>query len=267
MPKLMLQFEGRVLKECGVGDVVTIGRLPDNAIVIENPAVSGHHARIVRDGDDVFVEDLESTNGTYVNDRPVVRQKLRDGDVVLVGKHHIVFDAIASAAPTTSEPALPGLGDTLYLDTQKHRALLTSLRQARADADRAAGRPATVRVAGAANGRPAVLRVLEGRAAQPEFRLDAQTSLVGRSENALVRLHGWFAPRVALAIARGAHGYVATSVAGRTLLNGRPFSGRRDLSDGDVLRVGGLTLEFRLDAGAAGAPAAAAMERPMFQVR
>ena len=51
MPKLILQFEDRVLDECVIGPQgVKIGRLPDNHVVIDNPAVSGHHARVIRDG-------------------------------------------------------------------------------------------------------------------------------------------------------------------------------------------------------------------------
>src|SRR5688500_12339696 len=82
MAKLTLQFEGRVLKEYVVGKSLTIGRLPDNTIVIENPAVSAHHARVFRDGDHVVVEDLKSTNGTFVNEQHVDRHVLRSGDAL-----------------------------------------------------------------------------------------------------------------------------------------------------------------------------------------
>jgi pSer/pThr/pTyr-binding forkhead associated (FHA) protein len=58
MPKLTLQFEGRLLKEYPVGVGLTIGRLPDNTVVIDNPAVSGHHARVFSDSGAVILEDL-----------------------------------------------------------------------------------------------------------------------------------------------------------------------------------------------------------------
>src|SRR5688500_19503216 len=97
MATLSLQFEDLVLKEHVMGLMMTIGRLPDNTIVIDNPAVSGHHACVFRDGDRFIVEDLDSTNGTFVNDRRVSRYTLQHGDVVLVGKHRLVFDAAAGA--------------------------------------------------------------------------------------------------------------------------------------------------------------------------
>jgi pSer/pThr/pTyr-binding forkhead associated (FHA) protein len=245
MPKLTLQFEGRVLKEFEVGNSVTIGRLPDNAVVIDNPAVSGHHAHVFREGDDVIVEDLKSTNGTFVNDQHVYRHALRDGDAMLIGKHVLLYTSDTGVAAHATPASMAALGDTVYLDTKKHRALLASLRAARAEADQAVGALPTVSAPPAGNG-TGVLRVLAGRAEQTEYDLDAQTCLIGRTESALVRLHGWFKPEVALAIARNGEGYVATGFAGRTRVNRERLQGRRPLRDGDILSVSGLTLEFRM---------------------
>src|SRR5262245_57225800 len=130
MSKLTLQFEGRMLKDYVIGSGLTIGRLPDNAVIIDNPAVSGHHARVFREADDIVLEDLHSTNGTFVNTQHVTRHLLRHGDVVLVGKHHLVFDQAAVAQPPAAA-SLPNLGDTVYLDTKQHRALRASLDDAR----------------------------------------------------------------------------------------------------------------------------------------
>jgi pSer/pThr/pTyr-binding forkhead associated (FHA) protein len=245
MPKLTLQFEGRVLRDYAVGKSVTIGRLPDNTVVIDNPAVSGHHARVFREGDQVIIEDLRSTNGTFVNEQHICRHTLRSGDVVLIGKHKMIFDVADTIHPDLPEPVLSGLGDTVYLDTKKHRELLATLRAARAEADQAAGVLPTVSMPPGLD-RIGVLRVVSGRAEQLEYDLDGQTSLIGKSDTALVRLHGWFKPDVAVAIARNGHGYVATGFSGRTLVNSEPLRGRHHLKDGDVLRVSGLTLEFRL---------------------
>ena len=249
MPKLTLQFDGRVLKEFVVGPSVTIGRMPDNTVVIDNPAVSGHHARIVRDGDVVMLEDLKSTNGTFVNGQHMTRRELLAGDVVLVGKHQLVFDRLPGEEIPASATVMKDLGDTLYLDTKQHRALWASLEDARAEI----GKVSSARAASMGNGteqRAGVLRVVAGRAEQAEYDLDAQTSLIGRSDTALVRLRGWFKPEVAVAIARNGEGYVATRLSGKTLINSQPLSGRHHLKDGDILNVSGLTLEFSLKNGA-----------------
>src|SRR5512142_2334288 len=116
MAKLILKFEDRILREYGVGTCVTIGRLPDNGIIIDNPTVSSHHARVVQEGGAFYVEDLESTNGTYVNDLPISRRTLNDGDVLLIGKHRLQFDRNGTAETEDALPALSGLQDTIYLD-------------------------------------------------------------------------------------------------------------------------------------------------------
>ena len=240
MPKLTLQFEGRILKEYVVGSGLTIGRLPDNTVIIDNPAVSGHHAHVYCDGGSVMIEDLESTNGTFVNGQHTTRRALRNGDVLLVGKHQLVFDPTAEELSAPA-PVMPGLGDTVYLDTKQHRALRATLEDARAQA--ASARPAPK--APAAPRRVGILRVVAGRADQPEYDLDAHTSIIGGSDTALVRLRGWFKPAVAVAIARGSDGYVATLLGGKTLINDEPLTRRHNLKDGDILSVSGLTLEFR----------------------
>jgi predicted component of type VI protein secretion system len=237
MSKLTLKYEGRLLKEYSVGVGLTIGRSPDNAVIIDNPAVSGHHARVYSENGVVILEDLNSTNGTYVNGQHVPRRLLRNGDVVLIGKHQLVFEHTQECA--AAPPQLPALGDTVYLDTQQHRALRASLEEARADTQtRQAQKTAAPRRVG-------VLHVIAGRAEQTEYDLDAHTSLIGKSPDALVRLHGWFKPALALAIARGSDGYVATPMGGRTTINNELLNKRQPLQDGDVLNVNGLVLEFR----------------------
>ena len=81
------------------------------------------------------------------------------------------------------------------------------------------------------------LHVISGRSDLSEYRLDASTAAIGRDDSALVRLHGWFKPRLALEIARLGESYVATPVAGKTLVNGQRLQGRRGLVHGDVLEV------------------------------
>jgi pSer/pThr/pTyr-binding forkhead associated (FHA) protein len=241
MPQLVLQFEGRVLKECSVGLMLTIGRLPDNTVVIDNPAVSSHHAAVFRGGDDYILEDLESTNGTFVNSKRVVTHTLQTGDVILIGKHELVFD-LAGGEPVVSDDGklhMSKLDNTVFLDTEQHKALLAKLRDGQEPSERAAPVPA-------AAAQLAVLRVLAGGSDQSEYDLAGHTSLIGKADTSLVRLNGWFKPDTAVAITRNTQGYVATLLGGKTLINGQPLRGRQGLKDGDVLLVSGLTLEFRV---------------------
>jgi pSer/pThr/pTyr-binding forkhead associated (FHA) protein len=92
MGKLILSLNGAVQGEFQLNkERMTIGRKPDNDLQIDNLAVSGKHALIITILDDSFLEDLGSTNGTYVNGKLIKKHALRDGDVVGIGKHELKY--------------------------------------------------------------------------------------------------------------------------------------------------------------------------------
>ena len=94
MPKLLLKFNAAVIKEIPFDKAsLAVGRKADNDIVIDNPAISGHHCRISVQGGTYFVEDLDSTNGTFVNGSRVAgAQRLGAGDVLRVGETDLVVE-------------------------------------------------------------------------------------------------------------------------------------------------------------------------------
>lgn len=93
MPQLIASVEGVEIKHVNLHkDRTTLGRHPDNDIVFDNLVVSGHHCVFELEGlADVYIEDLHSTNGTYVNGRMVKRQKLSDGEVISIGSFRIQY--------------------------------------------------------------------------------------------------------------------------------------------------------------------------------
>src|SRR5512141_1333674 len=92
MARLVLSLDSQVMAEYNMNkERYTIGRLPDNDIRIDNPAVSGHHALVINILNDSFLEDLNSTNGTYVNGKIVKKHALQDDDVITVGHHTLRF--------------------------------------------------------------------------------------------------------------------------------------------------------------------------------
>ena len=98
MARLILSLDGQVMAEYNMNkERYTIGRLPDNDIRIDNPAVSGHHSLIINILNDSFLEDLNSTNGTYVNGKLIKKHALQHGDVVTVGHHQLRFVETQSA--------------------------------------------------------------------------------------------------------------------------------------------------------------------------
>lgn len=237
MPKLILRLAERQLQERAIGaQPVSIGRLPDNSIVIDNPAVSGRHARVYREGSHYVLEDLKSTNGTFVNDKPIARHTLLEGDVILIAKHTVVFtqqggDDIAAPA----EPPAP-------VAPQKH--LLAGLEQGRPSQMFDAVVPKTA--IPTALGRIGTVKVIAGETTQTEFVLAAVTTMIGKADNAQIKLTGWFKPKVAATISRKGEGFTITPMSGTVLVNGERIVERRDLTSGDRIDVSGLTLEFTL---------------------
>jgi hypothetical protein len=92
MSKVILMYNKKVLDqfELQQGDT-KIGRRPGTDIIVDNMAVSGEHANIFTIGDDSFIQDLGSTNGTFVNNKRVTKHHLKHGDIITIGKHTLSY--------------------------------------------------------------------------------------------------------------------------------------------------------------------------------
>src|ERR1700681_2894948 len=116
MAKLSLMFENRLVKEVPIGSrPVGIGRSPDNDLPVDNLAVSNYHARVYVEAGRLVVEDLDSLNGTFVNDMRVERATLHDGDSIHIGKHHIKVNATDDApvaGDTGRKASAPRINET-----------------------------------------------------------------------------------------------------------------------------------------------------------
>ncbi len=125
MPVLKLKFKDTVQEEYPLvsGQTLTIGRSESNDIVINNMSVSGLHARIDSVSATYMLTDLESTNGTFVNEQLISTHILRNNDVILIGKHELVFDrSDIDALPSDLQE--DDDEKTRYLDTAQYRNLI-----------------------------------------------------------------------------------------------------------------------------------------------
>ena len=258
MPKLVLKYEDRILKEVPVtSSPVTIGRVPGNTIAIDNPAVSSQHARVMVEGGQYVVEDLGSTNGTFVKEQAIKKHMLQEGDVIRVGKHTLTFYGIGKGevveeAPAAAAPGAPvqALGGTVFLDTKSQKELLAKVKAAAAAGQagaegQAAPAAAPKAAAAAAAAKPGLLTVVSGRTDQRQYTLEAQTTLIGKSPSAVIRLKGWFKPDLVASIAKKGAGYLVTPLKiGKVLVNGQPLKQTYELKVGDVLTVSGVTMQF-----------------------
>lgn len=246
MPKLVLSMDGLVLKEMVLGkERTSIGRKPDNDIQIDNLAISGHHAVITCITNDAFLEDQNSTNGTYLNGQPVKKNVLRNNDVIELGKYRIKYivddakpglapsDMIETAAFKAFEMPLPATDTVLPgapapSDTQ---ILSAAARQAGGSAAAAAS---TAAAAGEGTG---VIQVLSGGNAGRELMLTKSLTTLGKPG------------RQVAVITRRPHGYFITHVEGASfpLVNGNAIDAQaRPLRDHDIIEIAGVKMEFFL---------------------
>ncbi len=120
MVKLVLKFKDVALGEFPVTQTsVTVGRSPNNDIVIDNALVSRHHLKIVQDGSHYIVEDLGSGNGTLLNGQAVVKETLRDQDEILVGKHTVVFIHTDTPSLEQQKQQTPDLTEQTFVLTKE----------------------------------------------------------------------------------------------------------------------------------------------------
>jgi len=245
MARLMLSLDGQVLAEYNMNkERYTIGRLPDNDIRIDNPAVSGHHSLIINILNDSFLEDLNSTNGTYVNGKLIKKHAMQHGDVITVGHHQLRF--VDSQDGETEQDEFEKTMVITPSSQGEDRIRRVSAAVDQAAKAIAAKRPAPTPTPGAGAGVPenatalpkAKLQVLSGAFAGRELELTKALTTLGR-------------PGVQVAaITRRSEGYFIVHVdSGKEndypQVNGVPIGPQaRRLNDNDVVQLAGVKMGF-----------------------
>jgi predicted component of type VI protein secretion system len=232
MARLILSLDGSVLAEYNMSkERYTLGRLPDNDVRVDNAAVSGHHALIINILNDSFLEDLNSTNGTYVNGKLIKKHALQHGDVITIGHHHLRY----------VDSQVEGDEQDEFERTMVIGPGQVSEKRLRAATSAAAEAPAPAAQAPAAARKPippAKLQVLSGQFAGRELELTKALTTLGR-------------PGIQVAaITRRADGYTLVHVESAKdgdypLVNGEPTGPQaRRLSDNDVITLAGVKMGF-----------------------
>jgi pSer/pThr/pTyr-binding forkhead associated (FHA) protein len=229
--KLILSLNNSVLGEYPLDkERIVLGRKAENDIQVDNLAVSGQHAAIITILSDSFLEDLESTNGTYVNGKLVKKHALKNGDVISIGKHELKYVNDEATDEDEFEKTMiirPGMAS--------HAAAAAKAEEqvpAAAPAGGGAAAPAAAAAeASLPNGK---IQVLSGPGAGKELELKKALITLGR-------------PGVQVAvITRRPQGYFITHVEGKhPVVNGESIGGQaRGLKDHDVVELAGVKMEF-----------------------
>jgi hypothetical protein len=211
MGKLVVSLDNVVIKEFQITkDRTTLGRRPYNDIVIDNLAVSGEHAVLLAVGGDVFIEDLNSTNGTYINGKAIKKQLLSHNDIVEIGKYRIKY--------LTED--VPEYEKTMVLRSGGHGSF---------------GPTGPATVPPSLSMLPASIKVLNGGAAGREVLLTKVVTTVGK-------------PGMQVAsIAKRPTGYVLAHVEGaaRPSINGQMLGDDvASLKNGDIIELAGTQMQF-----------------------
>ncbi len=263
MAKLILSVDGTILKEISLAkERTTLGRKPHNDIQVDNLAVSGEHAAIITILNDSFIEDLNSTNGTLVNGKPIKKHFLQNNDVIEIGKHKLKYfndtpvqtaaadfertmiirkPAAAPAAQalsaTASMPAMPAAAQAPNTsDTQTNmRAFSPAAPQPVAAAAAPMRAPVAPAPAAAGATREAAIQVLSGAAAGRTLDLTKNLTTIGK-------------PGVQVAvITRRPTGFFITHVEGAAFptINGIPMGAQaQQLGDHDMIEIAGVKMDF-----------------------
>ena len=272
MARLILSLDGQTLAEYNMTkERYTVGRLPDNDIRIDNAAVSGHHSLLINILNDSFLEDLNSTNGTYVNGKLIKKHALQHGDVITVGHHQLRYvDDQAQQQPEDEFEKTMVIQPSGQMEKQVAQAARAADAAAASAANAAAAAAATATAAPVAPRPPpaeapkprprpfsptttqevdpelapalplAKLQVLSGMFAGRELSLTKTLTTLGR-------------PGVQVAaITRRAEGYYIVHVEsgkadGFPLVNGMAIGAQaRKLQDNDVIQLAGVKMGFFL---------------------
>lgn len=240
MPYLRLMYGSKLIDQYAIeyGCPLTIGRKASNHIVINNLAVSGMHARIEYNQDGVFLIDLESKNGTFVNGRTTIKCRLKEGDEIVVGKHKMYFSEaeggkrVSSMTPTTV-PENQGLDETMVLDTSKHRDMISNI------------------LTGTGKGQPVkrkapipVLLYIKG--GEGKVVLRNKFTRIGKEPTNDIVIRGLFIGGRATTVTKRNDGYYANHMNGwsHTKINGKKIKSAQKLEHGDILSVGKLRMKF-----------------------
>ncbi|WP_326830358.1 FHA domain-containing protein [Xylophilus rhododendri] len=225
-----MSLEGVALREVELTkEYTTFGRRPYSDVVIDNLAVSGEHAAVRRVGRDMVVEDLNSTNGTFVNGRPARRQVLRHGDVVEIGRYRLHFEA--DAATAGDEPAPPPAAEDYSYSTLppfRHSEMAPTFF------------PDTAMAGDAPPVQTGSIKVLSGAATGKSVELVKVVTTIGKAGVGVA------------SITRRAHGFALAHVEGAAVptVNGNAVGNAPVmLRHGDTVELAGIRMQFAQGAG------------------
>jgi len=226
MPELVVKYDDRIIERVVTEKKrITIGRTPDNDIVLNNRAVSRRHALIELNQDGALIIDNESLNGTFLNNRKINEEVLKNNDQITIGKYNLLFhQSVEKELPQEID-----LDGTMVLKTKKHKELIEKDQKERELISKA--------------GCSVLLGV--ANTAVKEFWLDKPVMTFGRSKFVNLKVKGFLISQIQAKITKEKEGYVLTNLGrkGKTKVNGETVT-RVVLRNDDLIQIGKSVFRF-----------------------
>ncbi len=225
MPEIVVKFNDKVIERVVTEKKrITIGRTKDNDIVLENRGVSRKHAQIEFNGEAAVIIDNESLNGTFVNNRRVNEEMLRDEDTIMIGKYALEFHSDVNGPDPASE-----MDGTMVLKTKQQKQLVETDRSERQIVSRVGG---------------SVLLGLDNSDIS-QFLLDKEVTTLGRAKFVHIKVRGFLVSGIQAKIIKEGETYSLVNLGrkGKTRLNGEVVE-RMQLKNGDIIQIGRSTFRF-----------------------
>jgi len=233
--KLVLRFKDAIVQEYPLeNEETTIGRKSNNTIEIDNLAVSSLHARVLQIGNKAILEDMGSTNGTLVNNKPIRRKYvLQHGDIIAIGKHTLAFVDIHA----THVPDLPvsdeedDMDKTMIISSKDREAMLSGAPSIGSQMPLAA------------------VQVVIGPQAGKNFDLTSSITSIGKGDMCKIQVKGLTVGKQAAIITRRPNGYHIAYLEGfsKIKVNGSSVGSEPlTLKDGAIIELGDMKMEFFL---------------------
>lgn len=225
MPELVVKYEDKVIERVVTQKKrISIGRTSDNDIILDNKAVSRKHAEIEFGDDSALVIDNESLNGTFVNNRKITEEVLKDSDEITIGKFNLLYHQ-----DTPKDVKLSDLDGTMVLRTKRQKKLLESDKKEKELTAKAG----------------CSLLLGEENTDVKQFYLDKPVITFGKSKYVHIKTKGFWISKIQAKITREKDGYVLMNLGrrGKTRVNGEEVT-KYLLKNDDLFEVGKSVFRF-----------------------
>ena len=261
MSTLTLKLKDELLGEYQLQDglSLTIGRRNRNDVVIQDPAVSGHHAKIDPVGDRFVLIDLQSKNGTFVNGRLVISHWLKHGDVISVGNHQLIYNQYGTQQIFDDD--LEELDKTVIMDTSRHRNMMIKSNPTRSinvvrfwdreqnqNVDRESLPKTPKSFSEKDDDQPSgVITYLAGGFGS--VKLKRKISTIGKHPSSDVVVKGFLVGQTAITITQKPEGFYLTHITGlaKPKVDGNTVKVPIIIDDLSIIEIGSAQLQFSLE--------------------